>query len=136
MTRDRDKHILGNVQDFPEGSCRVVEVRGRSIGVYNIDGVFYAVRNSCPHQLAPICSGPRTGTMRPSAPGEFVWTMDGFVLRCPRHGWEFDIRSGEALFGIDRRRLVTFSVGVEENTVVIFLQKSESRETGSVEASA
>jgi len=62
--------------------------------------------------------------------------MDGFVLRCPRHGWEFDIRSGEALFGIDRRRLGTFSVGVEENTVVIFLQKSESRETGSVEASA
>jgi nitrite reductase (NADH) small subunit len=119
---------LGPVEQFPEGSCRIFDIGGVSVGVYNVRGTFYAVRNLCPHQLAPICAGLRKGTMLPSAPGEFVYDLDGLVIRCPRHGWEFDIRSGEPLFGIDRRKLAVFPVDVEEGQVVLTLRQRGSQE--------
>lgn len=92
---------------------------GRSVGITNVDGTYYAVHNVCPHALAPICMGELKGTMLPSRPGELEYGLEGLVLRCTWHGWEFDIRSGEALFGTDPRRLLTFPVRVEAGQVVV-----------------
>ena len=52
--------------------------------------------------------------------------LDGYVARCPRHGWEFDIRTGETLFGIDkRRRARTFHVSVDSDDVVVELRRAQ-----------
>jgi nitrite reductase/ring-hydroxylating ferredoxin subunit len=120
-------HRVGHVDDFPEGECRIVEVEGQSIGVYRAGGELYALRNVCPHRLAPLCRGIFGGTMLPSDPDEFSYGMEGYVARCPRHGWEFDIRTGEALFGIDGRRARTYPVTVEGQDVLIALR--QRRET-------
>ncbi|MEX2194322.1 MAG: Rieske (2Fe-2S) protein [Thermoleophilaceae bacterium] len=113
------KHVLGPAGDFPEGSCRILRVGRRQIGVYNVEGRFYAVRNSCPHHGAPICMGTLGGTMVPSKPGEYSYGMENRVLRCPWHGWEFDIETGKALFGVDKSRVVTYPVEIEDGQLVI-----------------
>ena len=90
------RHIVGRVSDVPPGERKIVEAEGRSIGIFNVHGSFYALRNRCPHQAAPLCQGTVKGTMLPSAPGEYVWAREGEILRCPWHGWEFDIRTGQS----------------------------------------
>ncbi len=107
------RHIVGHVSDIAVGTCKIVEVEGRSIGVFNVNGAFYALRNSCPHELAPLCRGLITGTTLPSQPGEYIWAREGEIIRCPWHGWEFDITTGKSIFNPHRMRVKTYKVTVE-----------------------
>jgi nitrite reductase/ring-hydroxylating ferredoxin subunit len=114
------RHIIGHVSELPPGERRVVEVDGRSIGVFNVHGQFYALRNRCPHQGAPLCLGAIKGMALPSKPGEYRWGREGEILRCPWHGWEFDITSGCSIFNPHRMRARTYEVtiGPEEDPAV------------------
>jgi nitrite reductase/ring-hydroxylating ferredoxin subunit len=105
-------HAVAKVGDLPPGSRLIVELAGRSIGVFNVDGRFYALRNSCPHQGAPLCQGSVGTSPEPSPPGEFRWS-DAPVLSCPWHGWEFDLATGRSVFNPHRTRVKAFSVSVE-----------------------
>jgi nitrite reductase/ring-hydroxylating ferredoxin subunit len=107
------RHIVGHVSELPPGERRVVEVGGRSIGVFNVHGQFYALRNRCPHQGAPLCLGAIKGMALPSKPGEYRWGREGEILRCPWHGWEFDIMSGRSIFNPHRTRVRTYEVTIE-----------------------
>jgi 3-phenylpropionate/trans-cinnamate dioxygenase ferredoxin subunit len=49
----------------------------------------------------------------PSPPGEYVWARDGEILRCPWHGWEFDITTGRSIFNPHRTRVRAYEVTVE-----------------------
>ncbi|MEA2445410.1 MAG: hypothetical protein QOJ12_2702 [Thermoleophilales bacterium] len=110
-------HHVGRLADFPDGDMRILDLSGRSIGVYRRGDDLYGILNVCPHRAAPVCRGEIGGTMLPSRPGELEYGMDGLVLRCPWHGWEFDVRSGECLFDVDSRRLKTFAVRVSGDDV-------------------
>jgi 3-phenylpropionate/trans-cinnamate dioxygenase ferredoxin subunit len=110
---------IGTVDEFPEGRCRILKVGEHEVGVYNIGGSFYAVRNYCPHKGAPICAGTLSGTMLPSAQGEYVYGMEGRALHCPWHQWAFDVQTGRALFGIDKSRLVCHTVIREGDDVYL-----------------
>ncbi|MGQ0574879.1 MAG: Rieske (2Fe-2S) protein [Pseudonocardia sp.] len=103
---------VGRVSDIPPGERKIVEVGGRTIGVFNVRGRFYALRNICPHQGAPLCQGSLGGTALPSRPGEFVWGREGEILSCPWHGWEFDVTTGRSVFNPHRTRVRTFEVSV------------------------
>lgn len=107
------RHIICRVSELGPGECKIVEV-GRSIGVFNVHGDYYALRNLCPHQGAPLCRGIITGTTQPSQPGEFIWRKDGEILRCPWHGWEFDITNGRSIFNPHKLRIKTYDVTVEQ----------------------
>ena len=104
------------------GERRIVRVDGREIGVFNVDGTLYAVRNRCPHQGAELCRGTVGGTMLPSRPHEYRFGLEGRVLRCPWHGWEFDLATGEKLFDPSlRMRVKTYPVVVEDGRIEIEL---------------
>ena len=105
--------------ELPPGSRRIVEAGGRSIGVFNVDGSLYAIRNICPHQGGPLCEGTITGTMMPSEPHRYVYGMEGRLLRCPWHGWEIDLASGRPFFDPERARVRTYPVSVEGDRVVV-----------------
>ncbi len=107
------RHVVARVGEMPPGSRRIVEVAGRSIGVFNVHGAYYGLRNSCPHQAAPLCLGPVQGMLLPGKPGEYTWARDGEILRCPWHGWEFDILTGRSIFNPHRTRVRTYEVSVE-----------------------
>ena len=106
-------HPICRVSDLPPGERKIVEVARRTIGVFNVFGEYFALRNLCPHQGGPLCLGTITGTARSSRPGEIIWERDGQVLRCPWHGWEFDITSGRSVFNPHRLRVRTYDVTVE-----------------------
>jgi len=111
---------VATLDEIPPGSRKLVEVEGRSIGVFNIHGQFVAVLNVCPHELAPVCRGRVSGTTLLSAPGEFCWGREGEILACPWHGWEFDLLTGRALAD-EKKRLRLFPVSVEEGTIFVTL---------------
>ena len=51
------RRVACAVRDVPPGERRIVEIEGRSIGVFNVDGRFYALHNGCPHKGGPLCEG-------------------------------------------------------------------------------
>jgi nitrite reductase (NADH) small subunit len=107
------KHIVGTVAEIGPGQRKIVEIAGVSIGIFNVRGSYYALRNRCPHQGAPLCLGSVGGTTAPSAPGEYVWARDGEILRCPWHGWEFDVLTGRSIFNPHRVRVRAYEVSIE-----------------------
>lgn len=112
-----ERHVICPVDELPPGERRIVEISNLSIGVFNVDGEYYALSNVCPHQLAPLCRGRVTGTVTASQVGEYNWEREGRILRCPRHGWEFDIATGESVFNPHRVRAARFDVEVEAEAV-------------------
>jgi len=110
-------HIVCSVDELPPGERKIIKVNGKSIGVFNVHGKFHALRNVCPHQLAPLCEGTITGTAEPSdkGPGHGQWVREGELIRCPWHGWEFDIATGQSVFNPHRCRVKSYAVTVETN---------------------
>jgi nitrite reductase/ring-hydroxylating ferredoxin subunit len=107
------KHVVGTVAEIPPGARKVVEIAGRTIGVFNLNGEFFAVRNTCPHQGGPLCEGRQTGLRQATVPGEYTYTRQGEILRCPWHGWEFDIRTGQSWWNPEKVRTRAYKVSVE-----------------------
>lgn len=109
------KYVVATRDEIPPGERKVVEVAGRSIGVFNLDGEFFALRNRCPHQGGPLCSGTLAGFIFSPAPGEYQYSRQGEILRCPWHGWEFDVRTGQSWFDPARLRVRRYEVTVERD---------------------
>lgn len=107
------KHIVATIDEIPEGGRKIVEIAGKSIGVFNVGGEYFALLNRCPHEGAELCTGTVTGLRRSDKPGEYVWDRAGEIVRCPWHGWEFDIKTGQSWFDPTRVRVRPYPVSVE-----------------------
>ena len=104
------RHVIGPAAEIPPGRRRIVTLEGRSIGVFNVGGEFFALRNACPHQGGPLCAGVLSGFAVPGRPGEYRYVRQGEILRCPWHGWEFDVRTGQSYFDPGGTRVRTYPV--------------------------
>lgn len=113
------RHDVGRVDDYADGSRRILQLGKRSVGVFRIGQDFHAVLNHCPHNGAAVCLGRVSGTMLPSKPFEYEYAEEQVVLRCPWHGWEFDLASGKCLFGVDGSKVKTYPVTIENDTVFV-----------------
>ena len=91
------RHVACAAEDLGPGERRIVEVAGRSIGLFNVGGRVYALHNGCPHNGGPLCEGRVGGTTLPVRGRVFAYGREEEVLRCAWHGWEFDIATGRAL---------------------------------------
>ncbi len=112
-------HAVARVDEISPGARKLVEVAGKSLGIFNVHGTYVAVLNICPHAYAPICQGRVGGTTLPSSPGEFKWGREGEMLFCPWHGWEFDLLTGRTL--VDKRRLRRYRVYSEDGMIYVDL---------------
>lgn len=104
--------------ELPPGERRIETLGMFSVGVFNVDGKYYALKNDCPHQRAPLCEGKLTGTNVSDTPGEYNWTRDGQIVTCPWHGWEFDVKTGESVFNPHKVKAKTFEATAERSTNV------------------
>ena len=118
--RSRGKIVVCAASELAPGQKRIVDdgESGLSLGVFNINGEYFALKNVCPHQGAPLCMGSVHATHRPGDVFEFRPDLEGRVLRCPWHGWEFDIVTGKALYDA-RSRVATYACTVDENGDVV-----------------
>ena len=110
---------VGPVEELRREGCRVVDVDGRPVVVVSVGDELFAVSDRCPHMGAPLSAGSVGGTLVASAPQELVYGRDQRVLRCPWHGWEFDLETGRSLLEPRRVGLRTFSVTTEDGQVVL-----------------
>ena len=108
------KHIISKVSDFPIGERKIIEIDNRSIGVFNVKGNYFALRNICPHQGGPLCIGPVRGTMDSQKPHQIQYVKDGEIIVCPWHCWEFDILTGRSVFNPHLTRVKAYKVTVEQ----------------------
>lgn len=74
---------VAQVEDVLPGQSRIVKINDRPIALFNIEGKFYAIHNSCPHEGGPLNEG----------------RLKGYVIACPWHDLAFDIRNGQGTDG-------------------------------------
>ena len=113
-----DKHFACRTSDVPPDAAKIVDVKSRSIGIFNVNGSFHALLNVCPHRGAELCRGPVSGTTCPTDGHEFVYGRENEIVRCAWHGWEFDIKTGEFLVN-PKIRARTYPVSVEDGSVYV-----------------
>ncbi len=113
------KHVVAAVADLPPGSRKLVSVRGRPIAVFNLGGDYFGLLNRCPHQGGSLCEGLLTSVLTADRPGEYIMSRHGEIIRCPWHGWEFDIRTGQSWCEPDRIAIRQYPVEVAAGTDLV-----------------
>jgi nitrite reductase/ring-hydroxylating ferredoxin subunit len=113
------KHVVAAVGDIPPGTRRLAQVNGRAIVVFNLGGEFFALNNRCPHRGGSLCQGKQTGLVESDGPGNYRYSRPGEIIRCPWHGWEFDIRTGQSYCDPKRFRARAYPVNVERGASVV-----------------
>lgn len=64
--------------DIPAGSGKTIDLNGKPVAVFNVEGAFYAISDTCAHRGGPLGEGE----------------LNGKTVTCPWHGWRYDITSG------------------------------------------
>jgi nitrite reductase (NADH) small subunit len=93
---------VARVEDVPPGTVKAVQAGEEPIALANVDGTFYATQGECLHLRGPLGEGK----------------LDNSYLRCPWHGWTYDVRTGKNDFdlAIEAR---TYEVQVEDGEVKV-----------------
>lgn len=120
-----DRVEICDRDELPPGERTIVDVEGVPIGVFNVDGELFAVLNSCGHQHGPLCEGTLLPDVeaeftRPGEPVEERVTDERSTIKCPWHGWTYDVKTG-AHTGEEDLSVPTFDVAVEGGVVYVEL---------------
>ena len=113
-------YYVADINDIPINTHIIVEIKGKSIGLYNVDGEIHAINNYCPHQGAELCKGPVCGTNLESEVYQYIYGRDKEIVRCPWHGWEFNIKTGKSLFS-DKIRTKKYKVVLQEDKIGVVI---------------
>ena len=123
--------VVGKAAEIPVGGRKIiVPFRGRAgIGIFNVNGSFYALRNICPHKRGPLCTGEVAGRSSTDAPpsltdGFVGYEREGEIIRCPWHAWQFDIASGQCLVDPDLR-VKTYPIIIDGDDIIVAVDVSD-----------
>ena len=95
---------IAALSEIPVGSAHEFTAAGRVIALYNVDGTLHALDGVCPHAGGPLGQGQ----------------LEGCVVTCPWHGWQFDVTSGQHCL-TEAIRHTSFPVTVEGDDVLVEL---------------
>ncbi len=112
------RHIVAKVDEIPAGGSLLAKVAGRDLGIFFVNGEYFALLNRCPHEGAPLARGRLCHLVEADEPGEFRLSRHGEILRCPWHGWEFDIRTGQSYCDPSSVFVRNFKVSVEPGSTL------------------
>jgi 3-phenylpropionate/trans-cinnamate dioxygenase ferredoxin subunit len=117
---------VAELAELTEGVPHVVELEERRVGIILWRSEVFAVRDICPHQFAPVCSGYTMPMIVSDECGVIKVDEDRLVLLCPWHQWEFDVRTGDVVVGEENYRLRTYPARVEDGRVLINLERGRA----------
>ena len=95
---------VAKTSDIPAGSGKVIEAAGKTLAVFNYEGTFYAIDNTCLHSGGPLGEGSLSGT----------------TVTCPWHGWEYDVTSGSCTQD-ESVKVLSFPTKLEGDDVLVEL---------------
>lgn len=113
------RHVVATVDEIPDGKRKLVSVDGRDIVIFNVKGEFLALLDRCPHQGGSLCGGVVTGFVESDSPGRYTYSRPGEIIRCPWHGWHFDIRTGQSWGDPERVFTKNYNVDVAEGSTLV-----------------
>ncbi len=113
------RQVVARASDVAPGTCKIVSAGGREIGIFNLDGEYFALANRCPHEGGPLCQGKIVALVQSDGPGHYRLARQNEFLRCPWHGWEFDIRTGQSWCDPQSVRARQFQVTVEAGEALV-----------------
>jgi 3-phenylpropionate/trans-cinnamate dioxygenase ferredoxin subunit len=87
--------------------------------VFNVDGEFRALRDVCPHQGAELSVGAVVRSVTAEQPGCYELDRERVLVRCPWHGWEFDLATGQSWCDPKRQRTKLYPVSVEPGEALV-----------------
>ena len=91
------------LKELPVGGRKLVKLNGIEVALFNIGGTVYAIKNRCPHRSGPLIRG-------------FIDPTGG--IKCPMHGWRFDLRDGSS----ERpAKAIVYPVKIENGMVYLCL---------------
>ncbi len=93
---------VAQAHEVPEGTGKVIVVNGEEIALFHVKGEFYAIHNLCVHRGGPLGEG----------------SLDGTIVTCPWHGWEYDITTGVSVT-YPEQQVKSFPVKVEGEDVFV-----------------
>jgi nitrite reductase/ring-hydroxylating ferredoxin subunit len=93
---------VARLADVPPGTGTAVYAGGRDIALFNLGGEVVAIGNECPHQSGSLGDGH----------------LDGEIVTCPLHGWEFDARTG-ACMTVPGEAVPRFLVRIDGDEVLV-----------------
>ncbi|HME12532.1 MAG TPA: Rieske 2Fe-2S domain-containing protein [Candidatus Acidoferrum sp.] len=85
------------------GTIREIEVGGKTIALANVAGKFHAIDNTCLHQGGPLGEGE----------------LEGAVVTCPWHGWQFDLTSGKIVQDPSAPGVACYEVLVQGDEILV-----------------
>jgi NAD(P)H-dependent nitrite reductase small subunit len=91
-----------NAEDLAAGQGMEARVGGRAVALFNVDGRFYAISNTCVHRGGPLGQG----------------YVDGETVMCPWHAWTFNVRTGENVVNSELK-MACYEVKVEDGQVLV-----------------
>ena len=97
---------IASRDECPPGSSCERLVGDRIIAIFNVDGSYHAIDGVCPHQAGPLAQG----------------RVDGHVVTCPWHGWQFDLRGSAATAGASPTP-ICYSVKTDGNDVLVLIDE-------------
>lgn len=107
------RHVVCRADEIAAGEAKRVSVANRDIAIFNVNGEFAAIGDRCPQEGASLCRGKIIGLAESDEPGSYRMVREGELVRCPWHGWEFDIKTGKSWCDPARTRVKSFGVAVE-----------------------
>ncbi len=96
---------VAELGDLEDGDLMAVEVDGEPVCLARVNGTIYAFTDNCTHISGPLNEGE----------------LDDYVLTCPWHGAQFDVRTGKVLRGPARQDILTYPVKIEGESILIRL---------------
>jgi nitrite reductase/ring-hydroxylating ferredoxin subunit len=90
-------------EDVPDGRGLCVQIDGLEVGLFRAEGTVHAMENRCPHAGDPLSDG----------------LLEGPIVTCPAHGWEFDVRTGFRPADGDGFPIPRFAVRLVEGAVEV-----------------
>lgn len=96
---------VANTSEVPRGETKCVEIEGHEIALFNLDGEFYAIGNTCTHEGGPLCEGE----------------LEGEEVECPWHGARFEVKTGRVTLDPAEDNVSTYKVHRDGDSIMVEL---------------
>ena len=116
---------VGNESDFEERDRKIIAQGDMEIGVFRVDGEFYAYENNCVHQGGPICQGKILNRVMEVLAEDktsqgLKFSDEDVHIVCPWHGYEYNLKTGRHP-GDKNVRLKPYDVKITDGEVYVIV---------------
>ncbi|MEO1019564.1 MAG: Rieske (2Fe-2S) protein [Pseudomonadota bacterium] len=113
------RFVVARASEITPGERKRVTVRGRHVAIFNVKDEYFAILDRCPHQGGSLCRGKLIGRVEADGPGRVRYSAEGEIVRCPWHGWEFDLRTGKSRCDPRRTWVKSYAASAEPGAAIL-----------------